>query len=80
MIEYEYMVIYTHIGGSGRIKITSKDLISSYDQIEELDRVIRASNNLKNLFVTDFKLLRILGTTRYCNCCGQSIESKKNPN
>lgn len=58
MKKYEYMVVYSVRGGVGRIKITSEKLIQSYDDVENLDNIIRKHNGLSTAFVTNFKLLR----------------------
>ena len=58
MKKYEYMVVYSVRGGVGRIRITSEKLIQSYDDVENLDNIIRKHNGLSTAFATNFKLLR----------------------
>jgi len=56
---YEYMVVYNFPNGNGRIEIKRDRPIQSYDDVVGLDKFISKSNNIKNLYVADFKLLRI---------------------
>ncbi len=55
---YEYMVVYSGENITGRICITRTELIKSYSDVEEIDKIIENHNGFKNVFVTDFKLLR----------------------
>ena len=56
--KYEYMVVYSFLGGLGRIQIITEKPIESYDDVQSLDETIKKSNGLTNVFATDFKLLR----------------------
>ena len=56
---YEYMVNYAFNNGIGRIQITKSEPIRSYDDVESLDKFIKSEKKIDNLFVTDFKLLRV---------------------
>ncbi len=58
MKKYEYMVVYSFQHGTGRIAITAEKPISSYDDIENIDKTIRKANGLETAFAIDFKLLR----------------------
>lgn len=55
---YEYMVVYSHDKGIGRICITKDREIKSYTDVECIDKLIKETNGL-NAITTDFKLLRI---------------------
>lgn len=56
---YEYMVVYNFPNGNGRIEIKRNRPIESYDDVVELDKFISSNNSIKNLYVADFKLLRV---------------------
>lgn len=56
---YEYMVIYTLPNGIGRIQFTRSEPIRSYDDVVNVEKHIRNEKQLDNLFITDFKLLRV---------------------
>jgi len=58
-MKYEYMVVYSHDRGNGRIKINRDKEVESYSDVEDMDKVIRDFNGMESVFVTDFKLLRI---------------------
>lgn len=58
-MNYEYMVIYCCEKGTGRICITRDEEILSYDDVEEIDEVIRKQGGFTEAFVRDFKLLRV---------------------
>ena len=55
---YEYAVIYSVPNGIGRICITRDRPIKSYSDLQELDKFISEKNDLANLFVINYKLLR----------------------
>ena len=59
MIRFEYMVIYTikDQEGHGRICITTDKKIEGYNDVENLDKVIKKKIGI-DVFVIDFKLLR----------------------
>ena len=60
---YEYMIIYTFSNdfskGIGRLCISKREPIRSYDYVESLDKFINDTRKLDNVFITDFKLLRV---------------------
>ena len=56
---YEYMVIYSFSNGQGRIQFTRSEPIRSYDDVVRVEKVINDEKKLDNLFITDFKLLRV---------------------
>ena len=57
-LSYEYMVVYAHEKGTGRICITRNKKVETYTDVESLDKAINETNGLK-VVVTDFKLLQI---------------------
>ena len=56
-MKYDYMVVYQHNTGTGRIQVIRDRAIESYDDVEGIDEKIKKHNGL-NCTVTDFKLLR----------------------
>lgn len=58
MKRYEYMVVYSHGGGTGRVRIEKSSKVASYADIEELDALILKHSGM-TVCVTDFKLLRV---------------------
>jgi hypothetical protein len=54
---YEYMIVYSHPMGMGRICITRNKKIKSYSDVESLDETIKKYTGL-NAIAIDFKLLR----------------------
>ena len=58
MRKYEYMVVYQHNTGVGRMQIITTKKVESYEDVEKLDQTIRNSNKIMSSFVTNFKLLR----------------------
>lgn len=56
---HEYMVVYSHDRGTGRICITRDKEIESYSDVEGIDKTIRNYNGLQSAMTIDFKLLRV---------------------
>ena len=56
---YEYMIIYFLGNGIGRVQFTRSEPIRSYDDVVKVEKVIKDEKKLDNLFITDFKLLRV---------------------
>ena len=56
---YEYMIIYVFDSGVGRVQFTRGEPIRSYDDVGRVEKVINDEKKLDNLFITDFKLLRV---------------------
>ena len=56
---YEYMIIYFLGNGIGRVQVTRSEPIRSYDDVVKVEKVIKDEKKLDNLFITDFKLLRV---------------------
>jgi len=82
---YKYMVIYNYKDGIGRICVTRNQKISSYDDIEEIDKFIAEKKGLYVVVVTDYKLLSSYKDDRYSDnaqltfdmpeCCTDCIVS-----
>jgi len=82
---YEYMVIYNYKEGIGRICVTRNQKISSYDDIEEIDKFIAEKKGLPIAVTTDYKLLSSYEGDRYSDnaqltfdmpeCCADCIVS-----
>jgi len=59
---YEYMFVHHNNLGVGRIMVHRTKEISSHDELPDLDKFVLDNlkdKNIKQLVVTDFKLLRI---------------------
>ena len=58
-MKYEYMVIYNFPQGMGRIRITSDKKIKCFEDVENVEKIVKRDTGKNDLVVTNFKLLRI---------------------
>lgn len=57
-VRYEYLVSYAFSGGCGTSYIVRKDKIDSAEQAQSVGKFIEETNNLKNVGIVNFQLLR----------------------
>lgn len=55
---YEYLIIYMVGSLTGRFTVRTSELISTYEDIQNVDRVAESMTGIGKVLLTDFKLLR----------------------
>ena len=58
MKQYEYLIAFSAQGGNGTAYVTRNDKLDSIQKCAELQKYIEAENNLTNVAIMNFQLIR----------------------